>query len=124
MSVVLFILLRLNSCKFLIDIRCNHSKGEHEYLLDLGFDASEEYHTYGFEWKENSITWYVDGVEKHRATENIPSNPGRIMVNAWPGIGVDNWLRPFKGDVPLTAKIKWITWNARFPYQRKVIQTE
>lgn len=32
------------------------------------------------------------------------------MVNAWPGIGVDEWLKPFKGEVPLTAKYQWITW--------------
>lgn len=86
--------------------------GGHEYMLDLGFDASEGYHTYGFDWQEDSITWYVDGVERYRATENIPTNPGRIMVNAWPGIGVDEWLKPFEGNVPLTAKFQWITWSA------------
>lgn len=85
--------------------------GNHEYMLDLGFDASEGYHTYGFDWQEDSITWYVDGVERYKATENLPSNPGRIMVNAWPGTGVDEWLKPFKGNVPLTAKFQWITYN-------------
>lgn len=25
-----------------------------------------------FDWKKNSITWYVDGKEVYRATENIP----------------------------------------------------
>lgn len=85
--------------------------GGHEYMLDLGFDASEGYHTYGFDWQPDRITWYVDGVARYSATENLPTNPGRIMVNAWPGIGVDEWLKPFKGDVPLTAKYQWITWS-------------
>ena len=35
--------------------------GNHEYMYDLGFDASEGYHTYGFDWQKDSITWYVDG---------------------------------------------------------------
>lgn len=85
--------------------------GGHEYMLDLGFDASEGYHTYGFDWQPDRITWYVDGVARYSATENLPTNPGKIMVNAWPGIGVDEWLKPFKGNVPLTAKYQWITWS-------------
>ncbi|MDO4864702.1 MAG: cellulase family glycosylhydrolase [Ruminococcus sp.] len=85
--------------------------GGHEYMLDLGFDASQGYHTYGFDWQPDRITWYVDGVARYSATENLPSNPGRIMVNTWPGTGVDEWLKPFKGNVPLTAKYQWITWS-------------
>lgn len=85
--------------------------GGHEYMLDLGFDASEGYHTYGFDWQPDHITWYVDGVARYTATEDLPTNPGRIMVNAWPGIGVDEWIMPFEGNVPLTAKFQWITWS-------------
>ena len=85
--------------------------GGHEYMLDLGFDASEGYHTYGFLWLKDSITWYVDGEPRYTVTENIPSTPSKIMVNTWPGIGVDDWLKPFAGDVPLTAKYQWITWT-------------
>ena len=32
-----------------------------EYMYDLGFDASLEFHTYGFRWEENCISWTVDG---------------------------------------------------------------
>ena len=38
-----------------------NGKGNHEFVYDLGFDASEEFHEYAFEWREGSITWYVDG---------------------------------------------------------------
>lgn len=82
------------------------SKGNHEFLYDLGFDASEEFHTYGFDWQADSITWYVDGEAVYTATENIPSNPGKIMMNVWPGTGVDGWLNAFDGTVPLTAEYK------------------
>lgn len=85
------------------------SRGNHEYMHDLGFDASEDFHTYGFEWKEDSITWYVDGEEVYTADTNIPSVPGKIMMNTWPGTGVDGWLKAFDdSSLPITAEYEWI----------------
>ena len=81
-------------------------KGNHEYLYDLGFDASEDFHTYGFDWQEDKITWYVDGKEVYTADKNIPSTPGKIMMNVWPGTGVDGWLKAFDGTTPLIAEYK------------------
>ncbi|MBR1422068.1 MAG: glycoside hydrolase family 16 protein [Ruminococcus sp.] len=86
--------------------------GGHEYLYDLGFDAAEEFHEYGFEWKTDSITWYVDGEAVYTATENLPSTPGKLMMNAWNGKGVDGWLGKFDGTVPLTAEYKWARFTA------------
>lgn len=74
--------------------------GNHEYVYDLGFDASEGYHIYGFLWERGRIAWCVDGNAVYTATENIPTTPGKIMMNAWPGVGVDNWLNAFDGRVP------------------------
>ena len=85
--------------------------GNHEYMYDLGFDASEGFHTYGFDWQPDHITWYVDGKAVYTATDNIPSTAGRIMMNVWPGTGVDEWLKPFNGNTPLTARYQWVTYN-------------
>ncbi len=86
-----------------------NSKGNHEYMYDLGFDASEDFHTYGFEWKEDSITWYVDGESVYTADAEIPSVPGKIMMNTWPGTGVDGWLKAFDdSSLPVTAEYDWI----------------
>ncbi len=85
--------------------------GNHEFMYDLGFDASEGFHTYGFDWQPDHITWYVDGKEVHTATENIPSTPSRIMMNVWPGTGVDSWLNAYDGKTPLTAHYQWVTYN-------------
>lgn len=81
-------------------------KGNHEYLYDLGYDASEEFHTYGFDWQADKITWYVDGKAVYSAEKNIPSTPGKIMMNVWPGKGVDGWLKAYDGTTPLTAEYK------------------
>lgn len=85
--------------------------GNHEYMYDLGFDASEGFHTYGFDWQSDHITWYVDGKAVYTAYNNIPSTPGKIMMNVWPGTGVDDWLNPFNGNTPLTARYQWVTYN-------------
>ena len=82
--------------------------GNKEYYHNLGFDASEAFHTYAFEWLPDSITWFVDGEKIYTATENIPQTPGKIMMNVWPGTGVDSWLKPFDGTVPLKAEYDWV----------------
>lgn len=85
--------------------------GNHEYVHDLGFDASQGFHQYGFLWQPGRITWYVDGKAVHTATNNIPTTPGRIMMNAWPGTGVDEWLKPYNGRTPLVAQYDWINYK-------------
>lgn len=76
-------------------------KDEHVHLHNLGFDTSQGFHTYGFDWQADHITWYVDGKAVHTVTENLPSTPGKIMMNVWPGIGVDDWLDLYDGKTPL-----------------------
>lgn len=85
------------------------SQGNHEYMHDLGFDASEDFHTYAFEWHKDKIIWFVDGEEVYRAEENIPVTESKIMMNTWCGTGVDSWLKAFDDkNMPLTAEYEWI----------------
>lgn len=80
--------------------------GGHEHLVDLGFDASLDFHVYGFIWSESKITWYVDGAEVYSVTgpqTTLPSNASNVFLNLWNGIGVDSWLNPFIYSTPLTA---------------------
>lgn len=88
-----------------------NGQGNHEYVHDLGFDASQGFHQYGFLWQPGKITWYVDGKAVYSATNNIPSTPGKIMLNVWPGTGVDEWLKPYNGRTPLVAQYDWINWK-------------
>ena len=92
--------------------------GNHEYMYDLGFDASEAYHTYGFDWQADHITWYVDGKEAYTMWGNVPKTPGKIMMNTWPGVSdpskdpnTIDWLKPYNGKTPLTAHYQWVTYN-------------
>ncbi len=89
-----------------------NGQGNHEYVYNLGFDASQGYHQYGFYWDRSSITWYVDKKPVYTAYNNIPQTPGRIMMNAWNGKGVDEWLKAYNGVAPLTARYDWISYTA------------
>jgi beta-glucanase (GH16 family) len=86
--------------------------GGHEKLVDLGFDSSAALHKYQIEYGNGYINWYVDGVWKwgvnNQSGAVMPSHPMQIMVNLWPGIGVDGWLGAFSYSVPLYASYDYI----------------
>lgn len=87
--------------------------GGHEFVYHLGYDASEEFHTYGFEWLEDSIVWYVDGKPVHKATVEIPVYEQQIMMNLWniAETGPDDWAGVYKGDLG-TAYYEWVGFDA------------
>ena len=90
--------------------------GNHEFHYDLGFDASEDFHEYGFYWTPDSITWYVDTKPVYRANVNIPSSDQQIMVNVWNvDPNVKEWAGLFDGsDLPVSAQYKWFAYK---PYE-------
>lgn len=72
--------------------------GGHETVIELGFDATADYHDYAFEWRPDSIRWFVDGRMVHEETGArgpLPRTPGRILANAWAAVGADGWVGPF-----------------------------
>jgi beta-glucanase (GH16 family) len=52
------------------------------YRNPLGFDASAEFHTYGFEWTEQSVKYYLDG--DLRCSLDYPASAGEHdAINFW-----------------------------------------
>lgn len=88
---------------------------EHPTVLDLGFDASAEFHTYGFRWLPNAIEWYVDGELLH--SENgmsgtLPITPGQIFFNFWATTGAMPWSSDFdETNAPASVNVKYIAYN-------------
>jgi len=86
--------------------------GNHEYIYNLGFDASDRMHEYGFYWSEDKIVWFVDGQGVYEVTNehyNLPDTEGRIMMNLWNGINSEKtikWIGEYDGEVPLKARYK------------------
>jgi len=74
----------------------------HEQLVDLGFDASEGFHRYGFRWTSTGIEWFVDGELVYKVLDT-PEQPTpkaqeslqKIMMNVWP---VDNTASGWAGQ--------------------------
>ncbi|MBN2617033.1 MAG: family 16 glycosylhydrolase [Spirochaetales bacterium] len=96
--------------------------GSHEAVIDLGFDAAYGFHKYAIEYGNGYINWYVDGVWKYGVNNRgfnapygaaMPSHPMQIMVNLWPGIGVDSWLNHFYYNGPLYAEYDYISYKKR-----------
>ena len=91
-------------------------QGGHEYWYDLGFDASEEFHEYGFRWSEDAITWYVDGEAVYTVNASVdtplPSAPGRILMNHWCGTpDAEGWMGKYELS-DATADYQWVKTSA------------
>ena len=57
-------------------------------LIDLGFDASTDFHSYRMEWSPTLLCWFVDGRVVHERTNwnptPIPCLPMHFYINLWP----------------------------------------
>jgi beta-glucanase (GH16 family) len=85
--------------------------GQHGRDIQLGFDATESFHDYAFEWRPNSITWFVDGKPVHREDGSrgpLPRAAGAFVVNVWPGNTVDSWLGKLSYEKPVAAEYEWV----------------
>jgi endo-1,3-1,4-beta-glycanase ExoK len=87
---------------------------------DLGFDAAQGYHVYGFKWTSGAIEWFADGnsIRTAAASETrIPSpdySPMRICANIWPvNQQAEEWAGPLDTTVYSTkASYKWMRYDA------------
>lgn len=67
---------------------------EHPTVFNLGFDASDAFHTYGFLWSPDKIEWYIDGKLIHSedgARGVLPTLPGKLIANLWGTSGAGAW---------------------------------
>ena len=81
-----------------------------ESLIDLGFDSSVDFHTYGFEYRATYINWYVDGKLVHTedgSQGELPSHKMKLTLNLWPSIGEDDQLGTFSYTGPLNFQVDW-----------------
>jgi beta-glucanase (GH16 family) len=57
-------------------------------VIDLGFDASLDFHRYSIEWEPDEIRWFVDDKLVHVRRDGVPTPipklPMRFHVNTWP----------------------------------------
>lgn len=95
-----------------------NGQGGHEYMYNLGFDASEEFHEYGFRWTEDYIVWFVDDEPVYKveaSTDNpLPSTAGRILMNYWCGTEeAEGWMGEYSNPGSEGAEYKWVKTSAQ-----------
>ncbi|MBL8538218.1 MAG: family 16 glycosylhydrolase [Hyphomonadaceae bacterium] len=62
---------------------------------ELPFDASEDFHTYAFEWRRNAIRWYIDNELVHvsrRGRVAELTRPQRMFSSLWNSERMPRWL--------------------------------
>ncbi len=83
--------------------------GNHEYVIDLGFDAAADFHTYAFEWRPDRIDWWVDGSLVY-SVNAAPVTPGRIMMNLWAvDASAEGWAGHYDGS-PASASYDYVSY--------------
>ncbi len=56
----------------------------------VGPDFSQDFHTFAVKWTPTELVSYIDGVERARSTQGVPTQPMYLIVNLavgghWPG---------------------------------------
>ena len=76
--------------------------------IDLGFDASKDFHDYSFDWSPTAIKWFVDGRKVFETPSGgaLPRNPGNLFFSLWSG--VPEWMGPFRYEEPVEAEVAWV----------------
>jgi len=86
-------------------------------LIDLGFDASEDFHEYEIEWSEASIRWHVDGrLVYERANWDptpIPHLPMQFNFNLWHSRSRELAGRLNPRDLPAVAELRTLHVSSR-----------
>ena len=79
-------------------------------LIDLGFDASKDFHNYSIEWSPTLIRWFVDGRVVHERVNweptPIPHLPMHYCINLWPSRSKELAGRLSDVDLPAHSEIK------------------
>ncbi|KFF32082.1 family 16 glycosylhydrolase [Pseudomonas paraeruginosa] len=83
------------------------------YRIDLGFDATSDFHVYTVDWRPDRITWSVDGHIVHERVgwdpTPIPHLPMRLHANLWAPRSEELAGRLDPHVLPATASFKKVS---------------
>ncbi len=77
------------------------------YMYYMPFDPSEKYHTYGYNWYQDHVDFYIDDMSKPIWTSksNIPAEPMYVYFQNW----VVKNVPSSHGDGINTEYVDWVT---------------
>lgn len=91
-----------------------NGKSQGGTTVQLGFDASKEFHNYAIDWQPTKITWYVDGKQVFQSPAGVvvPSHPGSLFFSLWSGGAQENaWMGEFNYTQPVDAEVAWAAYT-------------
>jgi endo-1,3-1,4-beta-glycanase ExoK len=74
---------------------------ETKHVIQLPFDAADDFHTYAFDWQPTYIRWYVDGQLVHEsrgADVEALNRDQRFIVNLWNSEQLAPWVGPIDAN--------------------------
>lgn len=104
------------------DEKSRSNEGVHgtPVVIDLGFDAADDFHKYAIEWDPEEVRWFVDDqlihVRRSKTPSPLPDLPMKCFFNVWP----PKTMKHLAGDLdesqlPATSYVRsylYSTWVA------------
>lgn len=87
--------------------------GEPQEMSWSGPDFTRGWHTFAVDWTPEALVWYVDGVERARTSDGVPSVPMHLIANVAVG---GEWPGPpdASTEFPATMEIDYVrVWSER-----------
>jgi len=82
---------------------CRFEKNN-EYVGNLGFDPTKEFHDYRFEYDENLVSFYIDGIFIKSWSDGFPKEGMYLMINSW----YPTWLDGVIPKETQTLRVDWV----------------
>jgi endo-1,3-1,4-beta-glycanase ExoK len=90
----------------------------HQDMVDLGFDASQGFHIYGFEWTPDAVRWYVDNRLVHEVRDTRIQRlrrPQRLYLSLWNSTELYRWVGDLDPEeAPWTLGVSCIAHAQRY----------
>jgi beta-glucanase (GH16 family) len=80
----------------------------HTETMRLPFDPTTGFHEYRFDYSENAVTFYVDGIEMRSWDTGLPQTSMHLMVNSW----FPRWLEGRRPKKTAYTYVDWIGYQA------------
>jgi endo-1,3-1,4-beta-glycanase ExoK len=87
-------------------------KPQNGTTVPVATPTDRAFHVFSFVWKADSIRWFIDGKEVHRAVTNLPVTPQKIFFSHWGSDTLTDWMGPFTAPKgPAIMEVDWVAFT-------------
>lgn len=96
-----------------IGTNCNYGNRGTPFMIDLTFDAAEDFHRYAIEWEPHELRWFVDDELVHVRSPweptPVPNQPMGLYCNTWASRSTELAGVLRDSDLPIYSHVKKIS---------------